>query len=73
MNVDRWEVPHECVVRDKGIGSGAFGEVYKAVLKGHTSKQLDMYLQRNNHNYSVAVKTLKGNRVTVILLCSYIP
>lgn len=60
LGVDKWEIPFQNVHKLRCVGKGVFGNVYEGVIRGFSNQILDMYIQRNNHSHSVAVKELKG-------------
>lgn len=60
-SMDEMEVDLNCLEFAEELGSGAFGRVFKAVVKDATSNGL----QKNS---VVAVKMVKGNNIH----CSYI-
>lgn len=63
--IDEWEIPPSEVIIEDPLGEGAFGEVYKGVVKGPlTCSHLKPTL-RNAICTPVAIKLLKGESMYV--------
>ena len=59
LQLDDWEVPASSIIIDKKLGEGAFGEVYRGVVRGDSdSARLITHLQDKDKPF-VAVKLLK--------------
>ncbi len=57
---DEWEVSPSSVTIEDPLGEGAFGEVYKGLLKGPLTNSKLKPAYRNMVIVSVAIKLLKG-------------
>ena len=60
--IDEWEIPPTEVIMEDCLGEGAFGEVYKGVVKGPIKCNRVMPSLRNAIAVPVAVKVLKGEQ-----------
>ena len=59
LQLDEWEVSASCIIIDKKLGEGAFGEVYRGIVRGDSdSARLNTHLQHKEQPF-VAVKLLK--------------
>ena len=57
--LDDWEIPATEVIVDKQLGEGAFGEVYKGVIKGPLRNPKVASALKQTIGVAVAVKLLK--------------
>ena len=66
---DEWEVPAQCIVIQKKLGEGEFGEVFQGVACGDFScnKKLTNYSKQRSF---LAVKMLKGHRKSLCIRAS---
>ena len=55
LQLDDWEISPDQIIMDCMLGEGAFGEVYKGLIKGNTNKH-----GSNDLENIVAVKLLKS-------------
>jgi tyrosine-protein kinase Fer len=55
----RWEIRHSDVTLDKRLGSGQFGDVFKATLVGAGGAQVWVWQKHGGKTMTVAVKTLR--------------
>lgn len=60
LRTDEWELLPEQVFIEETLGEGAFGEVYKGVVKGPLSNPKVRHLVKTNICITVAIKLLKG-------------
>ena len=58
---DNWELLPSDIVVGESLGEGAFGEVYKGLLKGPLTCSKIKPVYRNAVHVSVAIKLLKGS------------
>ena len=59
LKPDEWEVPASCIIIDKKLGEGAFGEVYRGIVRSDSDiPRLNAHLQHKDKPF-VAVKLLK--------------
>ena len=65
--MDEWELSPSEIIMDRCLGEGAFGEVYKGVLKGPVQCSKVPPSMRNTVPLVVAVKLLKCKILLVIL------
>lgn len=59
-DADEWEVPPSEIIVENCLGEGAFGEVYKGVLKGPITCSKVRPSQRKAVFTEVAIKLLKS-------------
>lgn len=57
--VDEWEIPAKEVIMDKLLGEGAFGEVYKGIVKCPIVNSKVKLSAKNSICTHVAIKLLK--------------
>ncbi len=57
---DEWEVPPGEIIVEDSLGEGAFGEVYKGILKGPIACSKVRPSQRKAVFTEVAIKLLKS-------------
>lgn len=75
---DEWEVAPSEIIVDRSLGEGAFGEVYKGILKGPISCSKVRPSMRAAVSLEVAIKLLKCKihlyiiSVCVCVLCIYV-
>ena len=58
--VDEWEISPTEIIMEDSLGEGAFGEVYKAIVKGPLRSTKLRPNLRNGIAVPVAIKLLKG-------------
>ena len=59
LQPDEWEVPTSCIIIDKKLGEGAFGEVYRGIVREDSDiPRFNVHLQHKDKPF-VAVKLLK--------------
>ena len=68
MLVDEWEVPPSEIIVDKSLGEGAFGLVYKGILKGPVLCTKVRPNMRNAVSLEVAIKLLKCELMMLLLI-----
>ena len=71
LRTDEWELLPEQVIIEDTLGEGAFGEVYKGVVKGPLSNPKIRHLMKTNICIIVAIKLLKGKQVFCNIKCNY--
>ena len=62
--LDEWEIPASEVIMEKPLGEGAFGEVYKGVVKCPIVNPKVRPLVENALCTSVAIKLLKCKKLS---------
>ena len=60
LMADEWEVPPSELIVEQSLGEGAFGEVYKGILKGPIACTKVRPTQRKAVFTEVAIKLLKS-------------
>ena len=71
--IDHWEVDGDLVTLEEELGEGAFGKVYKGVLKELSTPSRKMFTMPHNYTakqtggFIVAVKMLHGESVYCVL------
>ena len=67
---DEWEVAATEVIVERQLGEGAFGEVYKGVIKGPLRNPKISPFLKQSIGIPVALKLLKS-KVVITTLCHY--
>lgn len=65
LTTDEWEVPPSQVIVEDCLGEGAFGEVYKGIIRGAMSNPKVRPALKNNICTPVAIKLLKCELVFI--------
>ena len=63
LDIDEWEISPSGVIMEDPLGEGAFGEVYKGVVKGPLTCSKVRPIYRNGIAVPVAIKLLKGEKI----------
>ena len=61
--IDEWEVPQGEIIVEASLGEGAFGEVFKGILKGPIACSKVRPSQRKAVFLEVAIKLLKSKLI----------
>lgn len=68
--LDEWEVPATEVIVESQLGEGAFGEVYKGVIKGPLTNPKISPMLKQSIGIPVAIKLLKSMWVFGAAYCA---
>ena len=59
-NTDEWEISTDDIIMEEQLGEGAFGEVYKGVIRGPLGNPKISTIMRHSIGVPVAIKMLKS-------------
>ena len=66
--LDEWEISTDDVIVEQQLGEGAFGEVYKGVIRGPLENPKISAILRQAIGVPVAIKLLKSKSLSILTL-----
>ena len=67
--MDEWEISTNDIIMEEHLGEGAFGEVYKGVIRGPLGNPKISAILRHSIGVPVAIKMLKSESCLFLDYC----